>query len=267
MDIGSAKPSAAERAEIPHHLLDLCEPTQPFHAVRWAEAAAAVLADVVARARLPVIVGGTGLYFRALVRGLFEAPPSDPAIRARHEAEAAQGGIARLFARLVAVDPVAAAGILPGDLVRISRALEVHEQTGTPISELRRQARPPAPLSLFTVILDPSLDVLRPRIGRRVDLMMAAGFLGEVRRLRAAGAGDARAMQALGYAQLGRHLDGALSLEDAVADTCRATVAYARRQRTWFRKEDATVREASVVDPRAASVLIARVTAWSTLGA
>jgi tRNA dimethylallyltransferase len=249
LDIGTAKPTAAERAAVPHHLLDLVNPDQPFHAAAWAEAARAAIAAVTGRGRLPIIVGGTGLYFRALTRGLFEAPPSDPQIRARHQAEAAAAGVEALHRRLQAIDPEAAAGILPGDLLRISRGLEVHEQTGLPISELRRRGQPPGPLRLYTVILDPPLAELRSRIDARVRAMMAGGFLDEVRGLRAAGFGATRALQGLGYRQLGAHLDGACALEEAVRETERATLAYARRQRTWFRREPATLRAETAVAP------------------
>jgi tRNA dimethylallyltransferase len=262
MDVGTAKPTAAERAVVPHHLLDLVDPGEPFHAARWADAARAVLPAIRGRRRLPIIVGGTGLYFRALTRGLFEAPPSDPAIRARHEAEAQALGVPALHRRLAAVDPEAAAAILPGDLLRISRALEVFEQTGAPISALRRQAPPPEPLALFTVVLDPPLGELRGQIARRVEAMMAAGFLDEVRRLRAAGFGQTRALEAIGYRQLGQHLDGALSLEEARLAIERVTVGYARRQRTWFRKEDAALRVSLPPDAGTLSDLIAR---WAGL--
>jgi tRNA dimethylallyltransferase len=249
MDVGTGKPSRAEQARIPHHLLDLVDPGEPFHAGRWADLARAAIVDVTGRGRLPVIVGGTGLYFRALVRGLFEAPPSDPEIRARHDAASAREGVPALHARLAAVDPEAAAGIRVNDLVRISRALEVWEQTGVPISELRRRAPPPPPLRVFTIVLDPSLDDLRERIDRRVDAMIAAGWPAEVERLWAGGFARARAMEALGYRQLGQVLEGTVPLDEAIAETKRITVAYARRQRTWFRKEDATLRLPLPVDP------------------
>jgi tRNA dimethylallyltransferase len=262
MDIGSAKPTAEERAAIPHHLLDLVDPGEAFHAARWAAAARAALVEVGARGRLPIIVGGTGLYFRALVRGLFEAPPPDPAIRARHQAEAAAVGVPALHARLAGVDPEAAARILPGDLVRVSRALEVFEQTGFPISELRRRAAPVAPLPRVTVVLDPPLEALRGRIAQRVDAMMAAGFLDEVRRLRAAGFAGARALDALGYRQLSRHLAGELPLGEAVDETRRMTAAYARRQRTWFRGEDAALR---MEGPPTVEPLCEMVAGWARL--
>jgi tRNA dimethylallyltransferase len=257
MDIGTAKATPAERAAVPHHLLDLVAPDGVFHAAAWAQAARVCIEEVLLRGRLPIIVGGTGLYFRALVKGLFAAPKPDPAIRARHQAEARMLGVAALQDRLRAIDPEAAAKILPGDLVRTSRALEVYEQTGTTISALRRsQAEPPPRLCLFAVLLDYDLDRLRPRIGSRVDAMLAAGFLDEVRALRAAGYGATRAMQALGYKQLGQHLDGALALADAVAAVKSATVAYARRQRTWFRREEIHLRAGQPLAPVALAGLL-----------
>jgi tRNA dimethylallyltransferase len=243
MDVGTAKPTAEERRRVPHHALDLVRPDEPFHAARWAAVARAAIADITARGRLPIVVGGTGLYYRALVTGLFDAPPPDEAIRARHRAEAAAEGVEALHARLAAVDPEAAAAIRLRDLVRISRALEIHEQTGVPITTLRRRAAPPADLAPTVLVMDPPLAALRARIGARVDQMMAAGFLDEVRALRAAGYGPAlKPLQALGYRQLGAVVDGTASLADAVAETVQATCAYARRQRTWFRKQEAAGR-------------------------
>ncbi len=257
MDIGTAKPTPAERAAIPHHLLDMVSPGEQFHAAAWAESARKLIESAAQRERLPVIVGGTGLYFRALVRGLFEAPRPDPAIRARHQAEAAQHGIPALHERLRLIDPQAAAKILPGDLVRISRALEVYEQTGSTISDLRRRkAVAPARLRLFSVLLELDMDRLRARIAARVDHMMSAGFVEEVHGLRAAGFASARAMQALGYRQLGQYLDGASTLEDAIAAIKSATAAYARRQRTWFRREEISLRSYQPLVPSALADLI-----------
>jgi tRNA dimethylallyltransferase len=243
MDIGTAKPTRLEQTAIPHHLLDLVPPGEQYHAAAWAEAALGAIAEITCRERLPIVVGGTGLYFRALVRGLFEAPKPDREIRARHQAEAAEHGIAFLHERLRQVDAEAAAKILPGDLVRISRALEIFEQTGRTISDLRRdRAMTPPRLRVFSILLDYDMDWLRPRIAERVERMMSAGFLEEVCRLRSEGHGGARAMQALGYKQLGQHLEGNLDLDAAVAEIKTSTVGYARRQRTWFRREAINLR-------------------------
>jgi tRNA dimethylallyltransferase len=255
MDVGTAKATAEERREIPHHLLDLVRPDETFHAARWAERAREALHDVAARGRLPIVVGGTGLYFRALTAGMFEAPPPDAAIRARHREEAAALGTEAMHARLAAVDAEAAAAIGPRDLVRISRALEVYEQTGVPITVLRRQAAPPDDLlAPHVVVLDPPLPELRLLIEARARRMFQAGFVDEVRALRAAGYGaELRPLQALGYQQVNAHLDGAMTLDEAIASTSSATSDYARRQRTWFRKEAAAARYAT--PPSAAQLL------------
>ena len=250
MDIGTGKASKGEQARCPHHLLDLVDPGEPFHAAAWAARARTVIDDIHGRGRTPIIVGGTGLYFRALRVGLFDAPAPDPTIRARHQAEAAALGVPALHQRLQGIDPEAAARILPGDLVRTSRALEVYEQTGIPISELRRRAvGQPLPGRLLVVVLDYPLDKLRLLIQSRVERMMAAGFLAEVEALRLAGFGHTRALAGLGYKQLGQHLDGHLTLQEAVAQTKTATSSYARRQRTWFRREPADLRPSVPPDP------------------
>ncbi|HSS39786.1 MAG TPA: tRNA (adenosine(37)-N6)-dimethylallyltransferase MiaA [Polyangia bacterium] len=243
MEIGTAKPTPDERRRISHHGLDLCRPDQTFHAARWAEIARAAIHAIAARGRLPIVVGGTGLYYRALTAGLFEAPPPDPTLRARHRALADSDGIEALRARLLAVDPESAAAIGPRDLVRISRALEVYEQTGQTIGALRRQAATPRDLDPVAVLLDPPLDLLRARIAARVQSMLAAGFLDEVRALRQDGYGTgSRPMQALGYQQLAAVLDGVMTVDAAAAEIARVTLAYARRQRTWFKKESIAAR-------------------------
>jgi tRNA dimethylallyltransferase len=259
MDIGSAKPTPDEQARVPHHGLDLVDPRHPFDASAWAHHARTAIAAIRARGHLPLIVGGTGLYYRALTQGLFQAPPPSAEIRQRHKEEAAREGVPALHARLAEVDPTAAAGIMPTDLVRISRALEVHEQTGVPISELWRAARPADAPAIAAVVLDPPLDRLRARIGDRVDAMMALGFLDEVRSLRAHGFGNARALGALGYRELGLALDGALTVPVAVEEIKKNTAAYARRQRTWFRKLAAHVRIASDPDVAGLAAEVARV--------
>ncbi len=243
MDIGTAKPTRDERREIPHHVLDVARPDEAFHAARWATLARAALHDVAARGRVPIVVGGTGLYFRALTTGFFAAPPADAAIRARHKEEAAELGVEALHDRLAAVDAPAAAGIGRRDLMRISRALEIYEQTGVPITALRREAAPPDDLAPRALVLDPPLPELRARIEARARQMFDDGFVDEVRALRAAGYGPSlKPLQALGYQQVGALLDGACTEAEARAATIAATISYARRQRTWFRKEAATAR-------------------------
>ena len=243
MDIGTDKPTREHRRRVPHHALDLCHPDQPFHAARWAALARTAIKGIAGRGRLPVVVGGTGLYYRALTAGLFEAPPPDPGLRARHRELVEREGIGALRARLTAVDPEAAAAIAARDFVRLSRALEIFEQTGVPITTLRQQAAPPRDLAPTVLLLDPPLAESRARIAARVDAMLAAGFLDEVRALHAAGYGPTlRPLQALGYKQMGAVLAGKVTQAEAADETVRATVAYARRQRTWFRKESAAAR-------------------------
>jgi tRNA dimethylallyltransferase len=248
MDIGTGKPTIADRRAQAHHLLDVALPTESFHAARWAALARTAVHHITARGRVPLVVGGTGLYLRALLAGLFEAPPPEISIRLRHRDQARRTSVEALHARLAAVDPETASRVGTRDLIRISRALEVYEQTGVPISVLRRRPNVPSEIEAATVILDPPLDVLREEITRRIDGMMAAGFLEETRNLRARFGGDARALQALGYKQLGAHLDGLSTLEDAVETAKATTIAYARRQRTWFRKETATWRTETTPD-------------------
>ena len=243
MDIGTDKPTREHRRRVPHHALDLCHPDQPFHAARWAALARTAIKGIAGRGRLPVVVGGTGLYYRALTAGLFEAPPPDPGLRARHRELVEREGIGALRARLTAVDPEAAAAIAARDFVRLSRALEIFEQTGVPITTLRQQAAPPRDLAPTVLLLDPPLAESRARIAARVDAMLAAGFLDEVRALHAAEYGPTlRPLQALGYKQMGAVLAGKVTQAEAADETVRATVAYARRQRTWFRKESAAAR-------------------------
>jgi len=258
MDIGTAKPTREERRRVPHHGLDLCHPDEPFHAARWAALARAACKSIAGRGRLPIVVGGTGLYYRALTAGLFDAPPPDPALRARHREIYEREGNEPLRTRLLQVDPEAASGIAPRDFVRTSRALEVYEQTGIAITTLRRQAPRPRDLQPTTLVLDPSLEELRVRIEARVEAMLAAGFLDEVRALRAAGYGAGlKPMQALGYRQLAAVLDGTTTLADAASETARATQAYARRQRTWFKKEAAAGRFSTVPSIETALEVIA----------
>lgn len=259
LDIGTGKPTMRERSAVKHHLLDVVTPNQDFHAGAWARKAREVLQVVCSQGKLPIIVGGTGLYLRALIQGLFEAPPSDPEIRARHKAEADVQGVHALHARLAVTDPQASLRISPNDLVRISRSLEVWEQTGETISELWRKAQPQRPLQAFSVVYDRPAVELRSLIDRRVDSMIDAGFLAEVQSLRAQGYGGARALCGLGYKELSHHLNGHCELPEAVAEMKKATVAYARRQRTWFRKEGAAVRLPGAPD---VGQLVRQINAW-----
>jgi len=235
MDVGTAKPTGAERRTVPHHLLDVLDVTQEATVAGYQRAAAAVLDDVAARGRPAVLVGGSGLYVRAVLDGL-EIPPTDPAVRARLEAELATVGSPALHARLAESDPAAAAAILPTNGRRVVRALEVGTLTGRPFRATLpagAYARP-----AVQVGLDVPRDVLDERIAARVDRMWRDGLVEEVRRLDAEGLSRGRtAARALGYAQVLRLLAGELTDDEARAQTVAVTRRYARRQESWFRRD------------------------------
>lgn len=237
LDIGSAKPSPAEQDAVPHHLIDVCDPRDRYSAARFVEAADHAIAAVRSRARLPVVVGGTGLYLRSLIRGLFNGPPADASVRASLEQEAEQGGADALHARLDAVDPPTAARLHANDVRRVIRALEVHALTGRRLSEWHEDHRLRERRYDATVFaLDRDRDVLDARIALRCERMVARGLVAETEALIASGVSeDAPAFLTLGYrhvvAQRRGELDPAAFLERFTIDTRR----FARRQRTWFR--------------------------------
>ena len=246
LDIGAAKPDAAERAGVPHHLLDMRQPWQPYSAAEFAVDARAAIEGILAHGKLPVLAGGTGLYFRALLRGLAPMPEADPALRAALAAEAVQRGWAALHADLSRVDPAAAARIGPGDAQRIQRALEVFALSGRPISAWQRDRPPPRlPLRVLKLVLAPGeRATLHARIARRFDAMLQAGFLDEVRGLRALpqlrghpAPLDLPALRAVGYRQAWEHLDGASSAAEFRDRAIFATRQLAKRQLTWLRGE------------------------------
>ncbi|TWG94571.1 tRNA dimethylallyltransferase [Luteimonas sp. J16] len=247
LDIGAAKPDAAERARVPHHLLDLRQPWQAYSAAEFARDARAAIEDIVARGRLPVLAGGTGLYFQALLRGLSPMPEADPPTRAAIAREAAGRGWADMHRELAAVDPVAAARIKPGDPQRIQRALEVYRLSGRPISEWQREAAPAPrlPVRVLKLVVAPDDRArLHARIAARFDAMLAAGFLDEVRALRALpelrghpAPLDLPAIRAVGYRQAWEHLDGATDAAQFRERAIAATRQLAKRQLTWLRGE------------------------------
>ena len=244
LDIGAAKPDAAERGGVPHHLIDVREPWQPYSAAEFADDARAAVLGIAARGRVPVLAGGTGLYFQALLRGLAAMPPADPQVRAALAAEAAARGWAALHAELQALDPQAGARIRPGDAQRIQRALEVYRLSGRPISAWQRDPPPPRlPVRVLRLVLAPAgRERLHQRIAARLDAMLEAGFLDEVRRLRALPQLQAHpaplelpALRAVGYRQAWEFLDGH---GDAAGFRDRAVFAtrqLAKRQLTWLR--------------------------------
>ncbi len=237
-DIGSAKPSREERARLPHHLLDVRDPDDPLHAGDFARLADEAIARITARGRLPVVVGGTGLWIRALLRGLVPLPPPDPGLRARLAAEADRLGGEAMHRRLARIDPLAAARIHPKDRVRLLRALEVFEQTGRPLGELQREHAMGAPRYPHRVLyVDLPRETLDARIARRIDGFLAAGWLEETRQLLHRWGPRVRPMHSVGYRQMAEHVRGETPLETARERAIVATRRYARRQRTWWRGE------------------------------
>jgi tRNA dimethylallyltransferase len=254
LDIGTAKPSRELRARIPHHLIDICEPTESYSAGRFVTDAQECIRAIHARRRVPLLVGGTMLYLRGLLHGLAELPTAAPELRAELDARAARLGWPALHTELRSLDPEAAARIAPNDSQRIQRALEVCYTAGQPISKLQRgTASPLAGWPLRYWVLAPhDRAVLHERLASRFAAMMEAGFLGEVSALRDRGDITARhpAMRAVGYRQLWAHLDGAYDLAEAVRRGIAATRQLAKRQLTWMRSE----KKAQWLDPDTAQV-------------
>ena len=240
MDIGTAKPDLAERGGVPHHLLDLWDVREPASVAEYRQRARAEIDRLRAAGRLPLLVGGSGLYVRAVLDEL-DFPGTDPAVRARLEDELAAVGPAELHGRLARLDPAAADAVLPSNGRRIVRALEVIELTGGPFRASMPEPRPHYPAVAVAVGLDRSPEALDERVAVRVDRMWAAGFVAEVEALAAAGLREGpTASRALGYAQVLAQFDGALTPDEARERTVSTTRRFVRRQRSWFRR-DATV--------------------------
>jgi tRNA dimethylallyltransferase len=237
MDIGTAKPTPEQRALVPHHLLDIADPDEPFDAARYAELAQPVIEALRGREKIPLVVGGTGLYLKILTRGICPGAPGDAAIKQRLILELAEQGLPKLHEELLRVDPDAGRRIHPHDRQRILRALEVYRLTGSPLSLRQSQHRFSEQIyRSIKIFLYRERNVLYERINRRVLQMMDEGLLEEVRQLLARGYGpELKPMQSLGYKQAAACLGGALSRDSAVAETQRATRQYAKRQLTWFR--------------------------------
>lgn len=236
MNIGTAKPTPAEQAAAPHHLIDVVDPDEPFSLAVYQDRAYAAIADVSARGRVPLLVGGTGQYLAAVLQG-WNIPRVEPqpVLRAELEALAAAHGTDTLHQRLAAVDPQAAAAIQPQNIRRVIRALEVYEVTGQPISA--QQTHTPPPYAITTYWLTLPTAQLYERIDARVDAMMAAGLLEEVRGLIGRGYGwELPAMSGLGYIQFRPFLEGTATLDACVQRLKYDTHAFARRQKGWFRR-------------------------------
>jgi tRNA dimethylallyltransferase len=238
MDIGTAKPTPAEREGVPHHLMDLWHVREPASVAEYRQRARGEVDRLRAAGVVPLLVGGSGLYVRAVLDEL-DFPGTDPDVRARLTGELEAEGAAALHARLAAVDPAAAAAILPGNGRRVVRALEVIELTGAPFAARMPDPRPHYPA--VVVALDREPGELDERVARRVDAMWAAGFVDEVAALAADGLREGpTASRALGYAQVLQQFDGVLTPEEARERTVVTTRRFVRRQRSWFRRDQAT---------------------------
>ena len=252
MDIGTAKATPEERALVPHHLLDVVDPDQVLTLAEYQRLACAAIDDILARGRLPLLVGGTGQYVYAVIEGwrIPEVAPQ-PALRAALEAEAAAQGAEAFHARLAALDPIAASRIDPRNVRRVIRALEVCLTTGRPISEL--QTKSPPPYKIIQVGVTRPRPELYARIDARVERMIAAGLVDEVRCLAEAGySWDLPAMTGLGYRQIGQYLRGEVTLDEAVALIKKGTRRLVQQQYNWFRPDDPMIRW---VDPGDADVV------------
>ena len=244
MDIGTAKPTAEELASVPHHLIDIISPLQSYSAAEFAADCLRLCGEISARGRMPLIVGGTMMYFHALVNGLNDLPQADAGVRAQLQAQKAEQGIEGLYRRLCGVDAATAARLKPGDSQRIERALEVFLLTGRPLSDhLAVQTAYRVPLRLHTLVLFPQRrELLHEAIARRFRLMLEQGFIEEVGRLKAeypSLTAEHNSMRCVGYRQAWDYLDGACAYDAFVDAGIAATRQLAKRQLTWLRKTEA----------------------------
>jgi tRNA dimethylallyltransferase len=237
MDIGTAKPGAAERAAVPHHMIDLIDPDKSYSSGRWRSEAVPVISQIFQREKIPLIVGGTMLYYRTLIGGLDALPQADPALRAEIDAEAARCGWPALHAELEKVDPRSAQRIGRNDSQRIQRALEVWRLTGKPLSALQGLPQQQLPFQLKGFAVLPQREALHERIAQRFDAMLAAGLVDEVKQLRARYrlAAAMPSMRAVGYRQVWEYLEGALDEAQLRSRAVAATRQLAKRQFTWLR--------------------------------
>ena len=267
MDRGTAKPTAEERVRVPHHLIDLFEPEQAYSAGAFRRDALRLIDDVHARGRTPLLVGGTMLYFDALMHGIAELPPADPALRAAIDAQAAKIGWPAMHARLSKLDPAAAEKIQPSDRQRIQRALELNRLTGRSLDELRSAPREAAPAIAAFALFPTDRSALHDRIGRRLDAMFADGFVEEVRELhqRPGLTAESPSMRAVGYRQIWSYLDGQWDLAGARERAAAATRNLSKRQITWLKRfpEAGRIEIADGDDPESLADLMLAQSGWA----
>ena len=239
MNIGTANPTTNEQSLVKHHLIDIINPDQPFDTVRFADMAGKIIIQLVEKQVLPLVVGGTGLYIKALTHGLFRENSSDPEVRNELHQIAETHGSERLYRNLKQIDPATADRLHPNDTFRIIRALEVHRVTGIPISDFHnRHGFSDQPYRVLKIGLDMDRKILYDRIDRRVDAMIQEGLVEEVKQLLAAGySADLKAMQSIGYRHMADFIEGRLEWDKALDTMKRDTRRYAKRQLTWFRKD------------------------------
>ena len=257
-DIGTAKPTAEERARVPHHLVDILEPAETYSAGEFARRARRAITEIEGRGRVPIVVGGSGLYLRALLAGISPIPPGDPAVRAALRARLAEDGLPALAAELARRDPETAARLAPGDSQRVLRALEVALVSGVPLAAwIARQPFGNQGIPAVSVGLTLARGLLYDQIAGRVARMIERGWVNEVQGLLARGLSpQVPAFQAIGYRQLALHVRGEWTLQQAISDTIQATRRFAKRQETWFRKEpDVTWFPAQDLEHRVTEVL------------
>ncbi len=261
MDIVTAKPSLEEREGIPHHLLNIRDPHEEFSVTEYMDAALSACEAIVSRGRIPLFVGGTGLYLRSLLRGVFEGPSADEPLRQELESFAKQHGPEALHARLKEVDPATAARLHPNDERRVVRALEIFQLTGQPASDLHQEGPlPPEQRPRHIYWLNPERDALRDRISRRVDAMIATGLVDEVAQILKTPHGMGRtARQALGYREVLAHLEKGQPLPESIKRLIIHTHQFAKRQRTWFRNIE-EVTPIPLAGTENAAEIVARIT-------
>ncbi len=250
MDIGTVKPSIEDRRTVPHHLIDIRDPDERYTAAEYRDDALAAMHDIEARGRIPFLTGGTGLYVRAVI-GTMDIPPvaPDPSYRKEIEAEIGRDGLAAVFAKLVALDPDAVRTVDIRSPRRVVRALEVIRATGIPFTARRMQ--PPSRFAVRALYLDVPSDILKERIRQRTeDMFRGDALLREVQGLVARYGPDAPAFDAIGYREIIAHLRGEMTLDEAFAAIVQNTIAYAKRQRTWFKKEPGLCRVTDEEDAR-----------------
>jgi tRNA dimethylallyltransferase len=240
MDIGTAKPTADEQRQVRHHLIGFIDPDENFDAVRYSQLARTKITRLLDRGLIPFVVGGTGLYIKSLLHGMFQSEPVDSAVRERLTKEADEHGSDTLYRRLLKCDPASAQRLHPNDTYRIIRALETFEATGRPISEYHNtHAFSEQPFNALKIGLNMDRALLHERINRRVDMMMAAGFVDEVKKLLMKGyPADLKSMQSIGYRHVVDYLQGRSTREECVHTLKRDHRRYAKRQLTWFGADD-----------------------------